>query len=489
MKQLEQLQFDNSYARLEGDFHSRLSTVPLANQHLISFNSRVAQLIELNPEEAQREDFIDYISGKKMLAGYEPLAMCYSGHQFGHYVPRLGDGRAILMGQVLTSQGQKWDLQLKGAGHTPYSRDGDGRAVLRSTIREYLCGEAMHGLGIATTRSLCMIGSDEEVYRESIEAGAMLLRVAPSHIRFGSFEYFYYTQQYDELKRLADYVINHYYPELIEQENPYLSLLKQTIASTAQLIAQWQSVGFAHGVMNTDNMSIHGLTLDYGPYGFLDQYDPGFICNHSDHHGRYAFNKQPDIGAFNLSCLAQALLPLIDDEPEKAAEMALDALKQYQYDFIHHYAQLMRSKLGLRTESDSDQQLTQQLLELMEKNKADYTIVFRALSEEDYHTCRDLFIDRMGFDVWAQDYQARLMREAQDVESRSRAMKETNPKYILRNYMADIAIQKATRDQDYSEIEKLLTLLQHPFDEQPNMSKYAAQPPDWADKIQVSCSS
>ena len=347
MKTLEQLQFDNTYVNLPDEFYDRLVTTPLANQHLISFNSQAANLIELHPEQASRTDFVDIITGKTQLSGYQLLAMCYSGHQFGHYVPRLGDGRAILLGQVKTDSGERWDLQLKGAGPTLYSRGSDGRAVLRSTIREYLCSEAMHGLGIPTTRALCMIGSDTEVYREQIEPGAMLLRMAPSHVRFGSFEYFYYSQQYDKLKLLADHVIEQHYAELTGTANPYLELLKQTIKTTAELIAKWQAVGFAHGVMNTDNMSIHGLTLDYGPYGFLDTYQPDFICNHSDHQGRYAFNRQPDIGAFNLSCLAQALLPLLHDKPEAAVEIAMAELNEYKYFYVNHYAELMRGKLGL----------------------------------------------------------------------------------------------------------------------------------------------
>jgi len=315
MKTLEQLQFNNSFSRLPAEFYSRVQPTPLTKQFLLSFNPAAAALIELYATESQREDFVDVISGKKLLPGCDPVAACYSGHQFGHYVPRLGDGRAILLGEVDTSTGQHWDLQLKGAGITPYSRSGDGRAVLRSTIREYLCSEAMHGLGIPTTRALCIIGSQEEVYREQIEPGAMLVRMSPSHVRFGNFEYFFYTQQFEHLKTLADYVIAGFYPELAQEKNPYLSLLQNIIKRTAELIAHWQAVGFSHGVMNSDNMSVLGLTLDYGPYGFLDQYDPDFICNHSDHQGRYAFNKQPEIGLFNASCFAQAILPLLDENP------------------------------------------------------------------------------------------------------------------------------------------------------------------------------
>jgi uncharacterized protein YdiU (UPF0061 family) len=319
LRSLEDLEFENSFGCLPTSFYSRLAPTPFTHPpYLISFNSSVAELIGLLPDQAQRPEFLAYLTGAKPWSGTDPLAMLYAGHQFGHYVSQLGDGRAILLGEVRNAQGAKWDLQLKGCGITPYSRQGDGRAVLRSTIREYLCSEAMHGLGIPTTRALCIIGSEEEVYREEIESGAMLLRVAPSHVRFGSFEVFYYRKQYDEIRTLADYVIAQHYPGLAGHPQKYEEWLRQIVLRTARLIAQWQSVGFAHGVMNTDNMSILGLTLDYGPYGFLDQYDPGFICNHSDHHGRYAFEQQPEIALWNLTCQAQALTPLMSVDAAKA---------------------------------------------------------------------------------------------------------------------------------------------------------------------------
>lgn len=489
MKTLEQLQFNNTFSRLPPEFYSRLQTTPLAQQFLISFNPAAAELIELHAAESQRADFVDVISGQKLLPGCDPVAACYSGHQFGHYVPRLGDGRAILLGEVETASGQHWDLQLKGAGATPYSRNGDGRAVLRSTIREYLCSEAMHGLGIPTTRALCIIGSREEVYREDIEPGAMLLRMAPSHVRFGNFEYFFYTQQFGHLKTLADYVIRHFYPQLAEQENPYQALLQQVIKRTAELIAHWQSVGFAHGVMNSDNMSILGLTLDYGPYGFLDEYDPGFICNHSDHHGRYAFNKQPEIGLFNVSCFAQAILPLLDEDSDTAVDMARSALNEYEAFYVQYYATLMRAKLGLQIAQENDQKLCNDLLAIMQKNQADYTLVFRSLSQQDASMTRDLFMDRAAFDSWYQQYRDRLRQESSEDSARSNAMKQVNPKYILRNYMAELAIRQAEDKQDYSEIDRQLGLLQSPFEEHKTFERYAGHPPEWAQRIAVSCSS
>ena len=426
--------------------------------------------------------------------------MLYAGHQFGHLNPQLGDGRAIIIAETHNKNNHKWELQLKGSGLTPYSRDGDGRAVLRSTIREYLCSEAMHGLNIPTTRALCITGSDDEVYREDIETGAILTRLAPSHVRFGSFEVFYYRHQYDHIRTLADYVIKHHYPELLAETNPYLALLTEVIKRTAKLIALWQSVGFAHGVMNTDNMSILGLTLDYGPYGFLDNYEPGYICNHSDYQGRYAFEQQPNIGLFNLSCFAQALLPLIDKSPDNAAEMAKQELEKYQTIFIADFADLMRQKLGLNESYDEDQQLVETLLNLMKNDNVDYTILFRSLCDfttdninnpdtNNNAAIRDIFIQRDRFDQWANNYQQRLLKEGSNDKQRSVKMKKINPKYILRNYMAEVAIKKAEEEKDYSEIERLFNLLQNPFDEQPENETYAGLPPEWSKEISVSCSS
>jgi uncharacterized protein YdiU (UPF0061 family) len=470
MKKLEELKFENSYSRLPEIFYSRHTTIPLSNQHLISFNADAAELIELDPEESKREDFADIISGAGHLDGFDPLAMCYAGHQFGQYVPRLGDGRAILLGEVKTDSGEKWDLQVKGGGPTLYSRGSDGRAVLRSTIREYLCSEAMHGLGIPTTRALCILGSDHEVYREQIETGAMLLRMAPSHVRFGSFEYLYYNQRFDELRQLADHVIAQHHPDFAKRDEPYLALLSEAIKSTAELIAQWQAVGFAHGVMNTDNMSILGLTQ-----------------------GRYAFDQQPDIGLFNVSCLAQALLPLLDDDPDRAVEKAKSELKKYRHYYVERYSALMREKLGLYEERKGDQALCSELLALMHDNQVDYTLLFRRLSQlpgDDYtNNLRDLFIQREAFDGWLEKYEQRIAEENINAADRSRRMRQVNPKYILRNYMVEIAIRKASDEQDYSEIDVLLELLKNPDDEHAPLEHYAGHPPEWAQQISVSCSS
>ena len=486
MRTLEQLDFHNSFAELPDAFHAKLAPTPMPAPYLVSFNADAARLIDLHPAEALRPEFAEYFSGSRALPGADPLAMLYAGHQFGHYVPQLGDGRAVLLGEVQNSRGEGWELQLKGAGLTPFSRQGDGRAVLRSTIREYLCSEAMHGLGIPTTRALCIVGSDMEVYRESIESGATLLRMAPSHVRFGSFEVFFYRGQVEQIKTLADYVIARHYPELADAADPYPAFLREVGLRTARLIAQWQAAGFAHGVMNTDNMSILGITLDYGPFGFLDHFDHGFVCNHSDHQGRYAFDQQPDIAGWNLACLAQALTPLMP------VEAARDALNAYGAEFTGHYIGLMGRKLGLEQACEADLDLITGLLDLLHKNRVDYTLFFRALGGfrpgEANSALRDQFLDRPAFDAWAASYAARLRAQGMGDAERKARMNAANPKYILRNYLAQTAIDRALQ-RDFSEVDRLLKVLQNPYAEQPENAAYAAAPPDWASRIQVSCSS
>jgi serine/tyrosine/threonine adenylyltransferase len=488
LHKLEELPFDNTYARLPEVFYARVEPTPLPNPVLVSFNPDAAALLDLDPEEARRPEFTGVFGGQLLIPGSEPVAMLYSGHQFGIYAGQLGDGRAILLGEVRNSRGEKWDLHLKGAGQTPFSRDGDGRAVLRSTIREYLCGEAMHGLGIPTTRSLCIVAGDEAVLRERPEVGAMLLRVAPTHVRFGSFQAFFARRQPEYVKQLADYVIARFYPHLAAVPDTYPRFFHEVAIRTAQVIAKWQAVGWAHGVMNSDNMSIVGLTLDYGPYGFLDAYDPSFICNHSDHHGRYSFRNQPDIGYFNLRCLGQALSSLVAPQQEQ------EALVAYEAAFASHYLELMRGKLGLRDATPQDADLVHDLLELMAAGRVDYTIFFRALGGfksgemENNGALRDFFADRDGFDRWAARYRERLRAETGRDDDRQARMNRANPKYILRNYLAQTAIERA-RQKDYSEIDRLRRLLADPFSEQPDMDVYAAPPPDWGRQILVSCSS
>ena len=482
---LNNISFSNSFSKLGEEFFSRVNPTPFdSKSYLIHFNVEAAKLLDLDPEEINNNNFVEIFSGQTLPTNSAPLAMLYSGHQFGHYVDQLGDGRAIMLAETTNAQGEKWEIQLKGSGMTPYSRRADGRAVLRSSIREYLCSEAMHGLGIPTTRALCLVGNNDEVYREQIETAAVVTRLAPSHIRFGSFEIFFYRGQLANIKTLADYVIEHHYPHLLNSATPYIDLLKSVVKKTATLIAQWQSVGFSHGVMNTDNMSILGLTIDYGPFGFLDEYNPKFVCNHSDHEGRYSFENQPKIGLFNLSCLAQALLPLMDVESAQAA------LNGYQDLYTNHYNNLMTKKLGFNKTDSIISTLLDELLNQMQKSTVDYTLFFRRLSNiNNTVELRDMFLDRNKFDTWLKSYTDHFDVLELNIEEQHEKMRMINPKYILRNYIAQIAIDKAEREQDYTEIEKLIAVLHNPFNEHPDMEQYAGLPPDWASKVSVSCSS
>ncbi|MGA7180880.1 MAG: YdiU family protein [Thiobacillaceae bacterium] len=488
MNALNKLHFDNRFARLTEHFHTRLQPTAVPNPYVISANPQGAALIGLDPAEMNKPEFVDAFAGNRPLPGSEPLAALYSGHQFGHYVSQLGDGRAILLGEAINASSERWEIQLKGAGKTPYSRGGDGRAVLRSSIREYLCSEAMHGLGIPTTRALCLIGTDMPVYREEDETGALVTRLSPSFIRFGSFEVFFYRNQHEQLKTLADFTIGHYFPHHAGKPDAYDRWLQEVVERTARLMAQWQAVGFCHGVMNTDNMSILGLTLDYGPYGFMEAFDPGYICNHSDESGRYAYDQQPDIGAWNCTCLAQALTPLI------GVEAAKSAIGAYPRAFTDHYIALMAAKLGLEPEQDVIDILIR-LLQVLAQNKVDYTLFFRQLCEFDMtegainSPIRDRFVDRERFDAWGKDYAALLRKQGRPQAQRQTKMKSVNPKYILRNYLVEIAIRKAADEKDYSEVNRLLAIMQSPFDQQPEFSDYAREPPDWGKHIEVSCSS
>ncbi|MDO8373477.1 MAG: YdiU family protein, partial [Polaromonas sp.] len=375
--------------------------------------------------------------------------------------------------------------QLKGAGMTPYSRMGDGRAVLRSSIREYLCSEAMHGLGIPTTRALCVTGSDARVRREEIETAAVVTRTSPSFIRFGHFEHFSYSDQHGQLKVLADFVIDHFYPACRGSAQPYAALLRAVSERTADLMAAWQATGFCHGVMNTDNMSILGLTVDYGPFQFLDAFDPGHVCNHSDTQGRYAYNKQPNIAYWNLFCLGQALLPLIEVQ-----EQALAALESYKTVFPEALEARMRAKLGLPDARPEDKVLIEATFKLLAADKVDYTIFWRRLCHFGTPTgreaVRDLFLDRAAFDAWALQYSERLAHA--DIGLVADLMLKHNPKYVLRNHLGEQAIQ-AAKLKDFSGVNTLLTLLQAPFDEHPEHEAYAGFPPDWAASIEISCSS
>ncbi len=481
-----QFTFNNTFSRLSPVFYRKVLPQGLENPHLVSFNANAAKLIDQDHTFALDEDFINVFSGKLVPEGAVPISMVYSGHQFGVYVPQLGDGRAHLLGEVVNKKNEKWDVQLKGSGLTPFSRSGDGRAVLRSTIREYLCSEAMHGLGIPTTRALCIIGSSQRVYREQVETGAILTRLSPSHIRFGSFEYFFHTRQPEALQRLADYVIEQHYSSFEQASDKYILLFDEVVRLTANLIAQWQAVGFSHGVMNSDNMSILGLTLDYGPYGFMEEFDPGYICNHSDIEGRYAFGNQPIIGLFNLNCLAHAFSELIDIDSLRAS------LSTYQDTYLKEYHRLMCLKLGLQNPLPGDEEIVDELLSLLHMNKVDYTLFFRGLSTMDidrkYPDFDSLFADQAGFYNWLTTYKNRLLAENTNGTHRKKLMGNHNPVYILRNYMAQQAIELAEKG-DFSEVDRLLELLSDPFTEKKGAGEYAKPSPEWGKQLVVSCSS
>jgi len=478
------LNWINSFAGLGPAFYTELQATPLPSPYWVGRSLPLARELGLQEQWLESEESLAVLTGNAVLPGTRPLASVYSGHQFGVWAGQLGDGRALLLGELETPRGTQ-EIQLKGSGKTPYSRMGDGRAVLRSSIREFLCSEAMHGLGIPTTRALCVIGSDAAVRREEIETAAVVTRTAPSFIRFGHFEHFSYTDQHAQLKTLADYVIDKFYPACRETSQPYAALLQAVSERTAHLMAAWQAAGFCHGVMNTDNMSILGLTIDYGPFQFLDAFEPGHICNHSDTQGRYAYNRQPNMAYWNLFCLGQALLPLIEDQ-----ELALAALESYKTVFPAALQARMRAKLGLSEEQPQDNALIESTFKLLASNKVDYTIFWRRLCgftpQSGHEPVRDLFFDRESFNAWALQYSERLA----NVDSGLRAdlMLKTNPKFVLRNHLGEEAI-RAAKLKDFSGVNTLLSLLQTPFEEHAGHERFTDFPPDWAPSIEISCSS
>ncbi len=465
-------------------FYTALQPTPLSNARLVWHNADLAESLGIPPSLFDTTQGAGVWGGEMLLPGMSPLAQVYSGHQFGVWAGQLGDGRGILLGEQLLSDGSTRDWHLKGAGLTPYSRMGDGRAVLRSTIRECLASEAMHHLGIPTTRALSIVTSDTPVMRERVEQGAMMIRVAESHARFGHFEHFYYRREPEKVQQLADFVIRHHWPHLQDEQDKYRLWFSDVVSRTARLIARWQAVGFAHGVMNTDNMSILGLTIDYGPYGFLDDYNPAFICNHSDYQGRYRFDNQPAVGLWNLQRLAQTLSPFIDVD---ALNSTLD---EYQHVLLTEYGRLMRSKLGLFTEQKADNELLNRLFALMAREGSDYTRTFRMLSQTEQHSAqsplRDEFIDRGAFDNWFTDYRERLVRDEIDDAQRQQQMLSVNPAMILRNWLAQRAIEQAEQG-DMTELHRLHDALRTPFTDRDD--DYVSRPPDWGKRLEVSCSS
>ncbi len=506
----------NSFAALPPEFYSLVPTTPLRDPVLVHADEMVGALVGLRPEHFKSKAFVDIVSGSAPLPGGVTMAAVYSGHQFGVWAGQLGDGRAHLLGEIAGPNG-RWELQLKGAGPTPYSRRGDGRAVLRSSIREYLASHAMSGLGIPTTQALAIVSAKDRVIRETSETAAIVARMAPSFVRFGSFEHWAARNAPAELTVLADYVIDRFYPECMLSEpgvpdrpgQRYVRLLRAVVSRTALLMAQWQLVGFCHGVMNTDNMSILGLTLDYGPFGFMDAFDAKHICNHTDVQGRYAWYAQPKVAHWNLYQLANSLHVIAPD-----AEALRDALNTFEPTFFDAMQTQMSRKLGLGAWREGDEALVDDLWSLMQANHADFTLTFRQLayapgsSEPSPHqdldrikrdlagtTCAtvqpfvDLFLDREAAVAWLGRYWNRV--ESAPIvspETRRESMLAVNPLYVLRNYLAQQAIE-AAQEGDFGEVAALLKVLKSPFTHHAGMDAYAAQPPAWATKIEVSCSS
>ena len=468
----------HAYAELPQDFYNLQNWQGFDNPLLVIENAKLKQ--ELGLENIEKQKLLDIFNGLLSIKNLKPLSMAYSGHQFGQYVEQLGDGRGLLLGKVDSSEGLV-DIHLKGAGKTPYSRFGDGRAVLRSVIREYLCGEAMHALSIPTSRALMIIGSDEMVIREKSETAAMLARTAKTHIRFGNFEYFHYNNKPEYVKVLADFCIENYPAYFSRSKNKYEEFFRSVVEQTACMIALWQACGFSHGVMNTDNMSILGETFDYGPYGFMEDYLPSYVCNHSDHQGRYAFKNQPYIGLWNCSALGHALSSLISEETQG------EILKTYELIFQNKLAELYRKKLGLTKSHNEDAQLIQGLLDIMESEKLDYTNTFRNLSQ----AVTSVKTNELNSNVsmsWIKSYQERHNKESIPIAKKILLMNANNPKYILRNYMAQEVIE-AAESSDFSALETLIEVITSPYDELEQYEHFANRSPDWAKNLEISCSS
>jgi serine/tyrosine/threonine adenylyltransferase len=476
-----QLPFDNTYARLPARFFARVAPTPVRDPRLIRVNAPLATQLGLDPECLAGEEGVAVLAGNHVPETAEPIATAYAGHQFGSFVPQLGDGRAVLLGELIDQTGGRRDIQLKGAGRTPFSRGGDGRAALGPVLREYVVSEAMAALGIPTTRALAAVATGETVRREELLPGAILTRVAASHIRVGTFQFLAVRGDVDGLRALADYVIARHYPDAARAERPYRALLDGVIRAQARLIAAWMLVGFVHGVMNTDNMAIAGETIDYGPCAFLDAYDPAAVFSSIDHYGRYAYSRQPAIGQWNLARLAECLLPLLADETDAAIAIATESLDAYTPQFERAYQAGLGRKLGLFTECEGDAALGRELLEAMRASGADFTLTFRRLSEvpcgdEGDGGARDLFADPVAFDDWAARWRRRLEREPTDAATRRGAMLAVNPAYIPRNHRVEAVIRAAVDNDDFAPFHELVAVLSRPFDDQPAFARYADPP-------------
>ncbi len=473
--------FSNSYARLPEHFFTRLSPTAVAKPRLIKFNESLASELGLDTRALEPDELAAIFAGNVILPGAEPIAMAYAGHQFGNFVPQLGDGRAILLGEVVDRNGERRDVQLKGAGRTPFSRRGDGRATLGPVLREYLVSEAMHALGIPTTRALAAVSTGETVFRDRPLPGAVLTRVASSHIRIGTFQYFAARGDMEAVKRLSGYVIDRHFPEARDSERPTLALLQIVVERQALLVARWMHIGFIHGVMNTDNTALSGETIDFGPCAFLESYDPATTFSAIDELGRYAYGNQPKITQWNLARLAETLLPLLDPNPERAVEIANEAISMFTARFQEHWLAGMRAKLGLVRNEEGDLELARALLRSMHENVADFTLTFRRLcdaapdEEADAHV-RALFADPAAYDNWASSWRSRLAAERLDLDARAQAMRAVNPAFVPRNHRVEQALDAATEYGDFSPFAKMLTVLSRPYDDQPDFADYANPP-------------
>ena len=469
---------------------SEVDSTPIPEPKLALLDGALADRLGL--ARPLSEDWIATLAGNHVPSGTRPRATAYGGHQFGVWAGQLGDGRAILLGERADVDGARWELQLKGAGKTPYSRFGDGRAVLRSSLREYLCSAAMVGLGVPTTQALSLVTSPLPVRRETIETAAVVCRVAPSFLRFGHFEWLAFLDRHDDLRALADHVITHHEPRFAEGEDRYERWLTEVVERTARLMARWQTLGFCHGVMNTDNFSILGLTLDYGPFGFLDGFDAGHVCNHSDEGGRYAYERQPAVGQWNCAQLLNACLSLLGSSSEAAVERGTAILDTYGPAYAQAAVAGWRAKLGLAGAEDDDPVLINRYLTLLHRTRGDFTLGFRRLAElrsdDAPDPGRDHSIDPLAYDAWIADYRARLRREGSVDAERAARMRAVNPLYVLRNHIAQSAIEQAEAG-DFGTSERLLTALAQPFQERPEHAEFAEEPPPELRQIAVSCSS
>jgi uncharacterized protein YdiU (UPF0061 family) len=478
---LPHFKFDNSYVRTFEGFYVRGQAAPAPDPKILQLNHALAEELGLDPAALDSEAGAKIFSGNAIPEGAEPLAQVYAGHQFGGFAPQLGDGRALLLGEVIDTQQRRRDIQLKGSGPTPFSRGGDGKAPLGPVLREYLIGEGMHALGIPTTRALAAVATGELVYRETPLPGGVLTRVAASHVRIGTFQFFASRGGVEKVRELADYAIARHYPDIANAENPYLSFLAAVTDAQAALVARWMNVGFIHGVMNTDNMTISGETLDYGPCAFMDTYAPGTFFSSIDRQGRYAYANQPAILSWNLTRFAETLVPLVEPVKDKAIELLTDAVQQAQPLYEKHWLAGMRSKIGLTTEDPNDLDLVNDLLWVMKDGKADFTLVFRRLSQAvrgDSDAVQNLLDQSGAFDVWARRWRKRLEQEGVEAETCAQAMDRVNPIYIPRNHKVEEALTAAVYHGDMKPFSKLLDVLIHPFEEVAGNEAYAEPVPD-----------